>query len=322
MENKKLIEKILFCLGMMLLFIGLWQYIDFSLINKYTILGASIVASIVTYFIAKRDLFRSSSISNVFTLISLGLSMTSIYMVYYVYRLVALDWLILVLVGITILSFLIEFNNRIIYFIAAIYMIKASVATMGYDVVKMLVVMLFLYCLSVIFIHRNNVFNVKDWLVPVSITFFQTNLTIYSIYKVLDEVFKIENDTAFYVAIISIIILACILCFTRANSIIGVGKTFQVIFFILFFLMTSVDFVDAFSFKLMTVITIVTVFTILSLSIHIKNAMCGKTISVVLIVIQFIITSSNILKFASFAVFAIFIGVALIGVAIFINKRQ
>ena len=66
MENKKLLEAVCVCIGILFLFVGLWDYLDSSRINIYVILSSIVIGVITSYIVAHKNIFKSTLISIAF----------------------------------------------------------------------------------------------------------------------------------------------------------------------------------------------------------------------------------------------------------------
>lgn len=320
MGNKKLIEKILFCLGILFLFVGLWRVVDFRFFNKYILIASTIILTIPSYFIAKKDLFNSKTISSAFSIISLGLAITSIYMASKMYKPNTLDWLVIILIGLIILAYLLDFNTKMFYYIGSIYHLIAIFKIMSYDFNEMFIMLIFTFIFATVVIQKHTYEKNKDWIIPVSISLLEFILFMRWFSLFLLKILKGSVDERCIAVIIVTSILGCIIYLGNINLPKGVIVSLKTILSMLILITTYIGFWELLFPILILQIIFVSVITIISLYWHIRGAMDGKSISIIAIILQFIVTSLNILKFASFDIFAVFIGLGLIVIAVIISK--
>lgn len=320
MENKKITEKILFCLGILLLFIGLWNFIDFDFINKYTLLGLVVVSAVATYFTASKDLFKSKTISNVFSIIALGLTTTSIYMAEYVFNLNSFGWLASILVGIAFIFYIHEFNIRIVYYIGSLFYLIAIGVTTGYNIGTSSLVNILGFGFAEYMLSKYGNRNPKDLVLQVIVSSTAVISSILWLSNLLDKI-PIFNPNCL-LSIILIVVYGYVVYFSGLELNKGISGTLKTTLTIFVLQTTVLEFWEQ-GFSTIPIPIILTILcTLASIFWHLRGLMDGRKISILVLVLQFIVISTNVLRFTTFAVFAMILGAFLILVAILVNKNK
>lgn len=320
MENKKITEKILFCLGILLLFIGLWNFIDFDFINKYTLLGFVVASSVATYFTAKRDSFNSKTISDVFSIIALGLTTTSIYMAKYVFNLDSFGWLASILVGIAFIYYIHEFNIRIVYYIGSLFYLVAISLTVGYNIgpSSMVNILGFGFAEYILLKYGNR--NPKDLVLQVIVSSIAVLSSILWLSGLLDKMPIFDPNCL--LSIILITVYGYIVYFSGLELNKRVSGTLKTTLTIFVLQTTVLAFWEQGFSNIVIPIILTILCTLASIYWHLRGLMDGRKVSIVVLVLQFIVISTNVLRFTTFAVFAMILGAFLILIAILVNKNK
>ena len=326
MENKKLLEAVCVCIGILFLFVGLWDYLDSSRINIYVILSSIVIGAITSYIVAHKNIFKSKLISMAFAAISLGLTLISILLLVVIFNLDSITWLIIIIVGIYLLLFLSEFNHKFFYFILLIYPIYSTYSFLETNIILSLfgTCFILLFCIKLYKdytqVYKNNtIFSV---LVALNTIYIPSKFLYYSLENLIDKPILISFRILTYIIIIDSFVLLYITQFSKLNLSIGLRNTYNVVLSIFSLRFVSRGFwLNIFSHKLVSIL-IVFIFAVAIISWLLTRILDGSKFCFVLLIIQTInIVSFNLYNAVSTSVFLIILGGVLISLAIFFNKN-
>lgn len=324
MENKKTLEKILFCVGTIFLFIGLWSFIDFSFMSANMILSIVAILSIGTYFVADKNLFKSKLISNVFATISAGLAMTTLGLFVAIFDVAFLDWIIL-LISIGLMIFYIyRFNCRPIYIFSLLYCICAGGIALELTLLKEIVCLI--PVLGIIYVLQNKyeILKPRKWFVQVYCISLLSFFMSICIEDILTDIFGTSLSFTFFEfeMILISLMLAYRLYFRNQKTHVNTARAYKfMLTYTLFACSITETWETAFSTSFMPFI-FAAIATIASLYWHLKGCLEGKKISYVMFGIQCLLILTNVVEDLSASVFVMLLGLLLIVGAIFINKRK
>lgn len=325
MDNKKFLEKAFLCLGVLFLFVGLWNFIDFSLINEYVILIAIAICSVISYVVAHKNKFNSQRISTAFAAISLGLTITSIIMSAKVFRVHSLTWLLVVFVGIYLLLFLSEFNNKFFYFVFLIYPLYSIRFLLETNVILSLLGTCFivLFCIKLSNDYAN------EYTEDIVLSVILALMTIYIPTVFLDffsynlmQKYLLSGNTLSFIIILDAVVLLYITKFSNLNLLSGFRKTYNFVLSAF-----SLFFANNYFWKNIlpdgVAILIALIFAGLIIYWLIIKILNGSKPCFLLFIMQSVnITFSNLYGVVSTSVFLMILGGVLISVAILLNKNK
>ena len=327
MENKTFFEKFFLCLGIIFLFIGLWNFIDFSHINKYFILSIIILLAIIFYIGANKRKNSSRRISLAFATISMGLSITSIIMLMILLKIESIVWLIIITIGIYLLLFLKEFTSKYLYFIGGIYSFFALNVLLGREKILssfVLGIFIIMYSCSIVkgYIENykeNKLLSISQGFITVSVV---NSLLYYIAEYILRAIPSVYINPTPIITVILVGILIFILNYSNLNLPSGFAKIYG--FFIgLFSLCFTNRFYWQELFPRSISILISILFAVFIIYILIVKILNGHKKSFWLLLLQSVnIIFSNLYGLVSMSVFLMILGAVLISIAICLDKNK